>query len=146
MLAALLALTATAAQAQGNYGQGNYGQANPLVGVWQHSEPAGPNGPASSMQVNFKPDQTYETRWAIAPTQQGGGGGFILVTGRWQLSGPNSYDSIADQAFMCPAGSGCGPYPQGAPQLGIGQTMHFNFQMQSPVMMTVNGMSWYRQQ
>jgi hypothetical protein len=141
LLIALLLLATGAAHAQGNYGQ-----SNPLVGVWQHSEPAGPNGPASSMQVKFLPDQTYETRWAISPTAQGSGSGIILVTGRWQLTGPNSYDSIADQALMCPAGMGCGPMPPGAPQLGIGQTMHFSFQMQNPAMMTVNGMSWYRQQ
>jgi hypothetical protein len=103
-------------------------QQSPLVGVWQHSEPAGPGGPGTTMIVHFMPDDTFESRLAIPPTPQGGGG-FIVTTGRYRMTGPDTYDSIADQALMCPAGMGCGPYPPGAPSLGLGQMLHFNFRL-----------------
>jgi hypothetical protein len=121
-------------------------QGNPLIGTWQHSEPGVYGGPATTMLVRFMPDQTFETRWAIPPTPQGGGSGFIVITGRYRMTGPNAYDSVADQAMMCPSGMSCGPVPPGAPSLGLGQTAHYSFEMSGPSRMTVNGMAWYRQE
>ncbi|MEI9982117.1 MAG: hypothetical protein WDN69_02205 [Aliidongia sp.] len=97
------------------------------------------------MIVHFMPDDTFESRLAIPPTPQGGGG-FIVTTGRYRITGPDTYDSIADQALMCPAGMGCGPYPPGAPSLGLGQMLHSISRCPERPMMTVNGMTWYRQQ
>ncbi|MDR3537207.1 MAG: hypothetical protein P4L71_11970 [Acetobacteraceae bacterium] len=119
-------------------------QDNPLVGVWRHTEPASPSGPAYMVVVAFAPDGTYEERMIVGTNAQGTGSGALVIRGQYRLTSPSSYAYREMSAMDCASGVPCSPSQMPIPNFGTPKTV--GFRMTGPGTMTNadDGSVWFR--
>jgi len=107
---------------------------NPLIGSWEHTEPATPQGPQSTMKLIFTDDGTFEYDAAIAS-------GFTVSKGVYQLKSDSSFVSEIKSSMMCAAGSPCMPNPMPV-QYNVPTTG--NFQVQDQGHLIIDNVTWTR--
>jgi hypothetical protein len=97
-----------------------------LVGSWQATHRAGPDGPAFVSTTTYSPNGSFYYEMAVAPGP-GGAGGILKTRGGYRMAGPGTVQLTYGDSVLCGAGTGCMPAPSGfAPMAGT--TLSFNFQ------------------
>ncbi len=107
-------------------------QMNPLVGTWLATIHAS-DGSTHTQRVTYYADGKWFAETANPPLPNGSGAGVVRTYGRYRLENQTTLHVIYGNTFLCPAGSGCAPYPrQYAGTMyyppGTSKVFHFQFQ------------------
>jgi hypothetical protein len=103
-------------------------QQTPLIGSWQTTHPAGPDGPAFVTTITYSENGSFYYEMAIAPSP-GKASAIMKTQGQYRMAGPNTVQVMYGNSVLCGATTGCSPAPGSfAPNPGSSQS--FNFQMQ----------------
>lgn len=85
-------------------------QMNPLVGTWLATIHAS-DGSTHTQRVTYYADGKWFAETANPPLPNGSGAGVVRTYGRYRLENQTTLHVIYGNTFLCPAGSGCAPYP-----------------------------------